>query len=549
MRFLRRSLTGLFLIALTVGLLAYAGTLVWDAVETRVNAEPRIPPARERVFAVNVIAAQPEDIAPELRAFGEVQSRRTLDIRAARGGTLVELSDSFVEGGAVARGEVLARIDPAEATAARDRVASDLADAEAEGREAERALVLARDDLTAAEEQAGLRDRAYARQQDLAERGVGTAAAVETAELAAAAARQQVLNRRQSVAQAEARIDQAATRLRRAQIALGEADRALADTEIRAEFDGTLAEVAVVEGGIVGQNERLAQLIDGDALEVSFRVSTAQYARLLDAGGDLQRLPVRVVLDVSGLSLEAEAVISRDSAAVGAGQTGRLIYARIDGARGLKPGDFVTVLVTEPVLDQVVRLPSQALDAQGEVLVIGAEDRLEEMPVTLLRRQGDDVLVRGEGLAGREVVAERTPLLGAGIKVTPVRPGEASAPQAPRTVTLDPERRARLVAAVEANDRIPAEARTRILGQLEKDEVPAEMVERIEARMAGGGAPGATDTQEMIALDPERRARLIAAVESAPAIPEDRRAQLLDTLRQDEVPAATVARIEQRMGG
>ena len=80
--------------------------------------------------------------------------------------------------------------------------------------------------------------------------------------------------RRQALALAEARIDQAATRLTRAGIALAEAERNLADTTLEAPFDGTLSDTAVVEGGLIAANERLADLIDPDDLEVSFRVST-----------------------------------------------------------------------------------------------------------------------------------------------------------------------------------------------------------------------------------------------------------------------------------
>ena len=85
----------------------------------------------------------------------------------------------------------------------------------------------------------------------------------------------------------------------------------------------------------------------------------------------------------------------------------------------------------------------------------------------------------------REVVAERTPLLGAGIKIRPVRPDGAEAPPEPELLALDPERRAKLVAFVEANTFMPDEAKTRVLTALKKDKVPARMVERIESRMGG----------------------------------------------------------------
>ena len=100
-------------------------------------------------------------------------------------------------------------------------------------------------------------------------------------------------------------------------------------------------------------------------------------------------------------------------------------------------------------------------------------------------KQGDDVIVRARGLAGREVVAERSPLLGAGIKVRPLRPGGAKAPPEPETIALTDERRAKLVAFVEGNNRMPAEAKARVLGLLQKDEVPAAMVNRLESRMGG----------------------------------------------------------------
>lgn len=481
MRFLRKSLTGLFLVALTLGLLAYAGVLVREAVQARMNEEPRVRPVRERVFAVNVVPVTFETVAPELRTFGEVQSRRTLELRAATGGSVIDLDEAFVEGGQVEAGQVLARIDPANAQSALDRAENDLLDAQAEQREANRAIVLARDEQTAAQDQVELREQALQRQIDLRDRNVGTAAAVETAELALSSAKQAVLTRRQSIATAEARIDQAATRLRRAEIARDEAQRRLDETEIRAQFSGTLSDVSLVAGRLVSPNEKLAQLVDPQSLEVTFRVSTQQYARLLDETGALIKTSVAVSLDVFGTNITATGQLSRDSAAVGEGQTGRLLFASLDAPRGFKPGDFVTVSVQEPELPRVARLPSTALNAAEEVLVVGDDGRLEVHEVRLLRRQGDDVLIRARALEGRQIVAERTPLLGAGIKVNPI--GAVATPEAPAMVELTDERRAKLRAFVEANSRMPAEAKIRLLGQLENAQVPVRVVERLESRM------------------------------------------------------------------
>ncbi|WP_407494683.1 efflux RND transporter periplasmic adaptor subunit [Pseudooceanicola sp. MF1-13] len=485
MRFLRHSLTGLFLIAVTLGLLVFAVANVRDAVVARMSDEPRMPTARERVFSVNLVQAQLETITPIMTVFGEVQSRRTLEIRAASGGTIVELAEGFEDGARVTAGQVLARINPANAQSALDRATNDLADAEVAARDARSAVEIARDTLTSLQEQADLRQRAYERQVDLADRGVGSASAVETAELAAASARQAVLSARNALAQAETRVDTAANALNRARIAQAEAQRDLDDTVIRAEFDGTLSETNAVQGGLVSANEQLTQLVDDNALEVAFRVSTSQYARLLNEDGELLQAPVTVTLDVSGIALASEGTITRDSAAVAEGQTGRLIFARLDTARGLKPGDFVTVLVTEPPLERVARLPATAVDAAETVLAINAEERLEVLPVTLMRRQGDDVLVRSPIIEGREIVAQRSPLLGAGIKVRPLRTGPQAEAATPSLVELTPERREKLKAFVNGNTRLPSDVKTRILTQLDADRVPAAMVERIESRMGG----------------------------------------------------------------
>lgn len=486
MRFLRQSMVGLFLASVTLGLLIYAAQMIAGAIQDRIADERPAPPARERVFVVNLVTAVPSTEVPVLETFGEIEARRTLQLRAAVAGRIIDLSDNFEDGATVQQGDVLVSVDPAELQAAVDRLAADLADAKAEVRDADRGLELALLDLDAATQQADLRQQAYRRQQDLAARGVGSAATVETAELAAAAAGAVVITRRQSVTQAEARIDQAATRLARAEIALAEGRRNLADTTIIAPFDGTLSDTLVVEGGLIAVNERLADLIDPTDLEVAFRVSTAQYARLLDATGALILAPVTVSLDATGNDLVANGVLSRVNAGAGEGQTGRLVFARLEQPIGFRPGDFVTVRVQEPALRDVVRLPASAYDTAGHVLALSGEDRLEKLSVELVRRQGDDVLVRGRGLPQREVVRELSPLLGEGIAVRPIRiDGSQASLAQPSVLALTDERRAKLVDFVKQDPEMPEAAKARALAQLAEEQVPRQVVDRIERRMGG----------------------------------------------------------------
>ena len=86
MRFLGRSLVGVVLASVTLALMAWAYLLINGAVQARISAEPRVAPVRERVFTVNVIQAELGTQTPILETFGEVQSRRTLELRSAAGG-------------------------------------------------------------------------------------------------------------------------------------------------------------------------------------------------------------------------------------------------------------------------------------------------------------------------------------------------------------------------------------------------------------------------------------------------------------------------------
>lgn len=484
MRFFGRAMSGLFLVALTLALLALAVGLVLGAVRERMAAGGPAMPAAERVVSANVVRVEAGRIVPVLTAYGEVRSVRTLELRAPVTGRVVDLAPGFADGGFVTAGEVLLRLDPAEATAARDLAAAALAEAEAGQREAGRALGLARDDLAQSQAQLALRAQAVQRQRDIEARGAGSAAAVETAELARAQAEQALLSSRSSLAQTEAAVDQTAIAVERARITLTEADRALAETVIRAEFDGRLNAVApVVEGGQVNANEVLGQIIDPSALEVVFRLSTAQYARLVDAGGDLIEAAVTARLDVAGAALAAEGRVVRAGASGAEAGGGRVVYATLDAAPGLRPGDFVTVTVAEPALEGVADLPATAVDAAGRVLALSAEARLEDVAVEVLRRQGDRVIVAPGALVGREVVAERSPLIGAGIKVRAVRPGVEEA--ALEMLDLTEERRAALIAAVEGNANMPEGEKARVIEQLRQDRVPADVVARIDARAGG----------------------------------------------------------------
>lgn len=545
MRFLTRSILGLFLLTLTVGILVIAGSTMFNAFKANSGNNRGPSQQRERVFTVEVLPIKPGTRTPVIQTFGEVVSGRTLELRATASGEIVQLADNFREGGFVRKGQILFQTDPANAQSRLAVTENELAEAEADLTDAKRSLSLAEEEIKAAESQLALRQRAMQRQDSLRSRGVGTDAAMETAELAASSAEQALLAKKLALNNAQARIARAETTVDRRKINRDEAARVLAETTVRADFDGVLSDVSVVLGRLVNANEKLGSLIDPDALEVTFRVSSAQFRALAGAETGLQG--ARVTVTLGDDALDFTGTIDRVSAAVGAGKTGRELFAKLGPSSMLtiRPGDFVTVRVEEPPLDDVALIPASAASTLGEVLVVGEDSRLEDARVDILRKQGDDLLVRAAGLEGRQIVLARAPQLGAGIKVLPRAPGGLKIEER-KMIRLDAARRDRLIAAVQANGFIPADRKAKIIDRLRQDEVPEETVARIEERMGG---PAQQASAETVAVPDDQRQRMIAFIQANDRIPADRKSQILDALKQERLPKAMVERITQRMGG
>ncbi|NJO37800.1 MAG: hypothetical protein HC871_09505 [Rhizobiales bacterium] len=83
MRFFTRSMMGVFLAVVSIGLLAVAVQLIISATAARLAGDTRPPVADERVYTANIVTVEPATIAPVLTAYGEIRSRRTLELRSA----------------------------------------------------------------------------------------------------------------------------------------------------------------------------------------------------------------------------------------------------------------------------------------------------------------------------------------------------------------------------------------------------------------------------------------------------------------------------------
>ncbi|WP_439528916.1 efflux RND transporter periplasmic adaptor subunit [Pannonibacter sp.] len=495
MRFVLRSIMGLFLFAVMLGTIGFGSYRFYSAMTT--PRETRLQPPSERSFIANTATLEAITVAPQITAYGQIRSWKTLQLRASSDGRLVEMSDAFRDGARVKAGDVLLRIDPAEATSRLLDAQANLADAQSDKAEAEEAIGAAERELEATRQQVELRKQALDRQKQLMEKGYSTMALVEQEQLAVASIEQSLNNRLQSVVSARKRIERTDFAVKRGEVAVQDAERVLSESTVTAPFDGILDTVGVTLGRRVSPNEALANLIDPTALEVRFSVSTEQFSRLLGDDGRLLPQPVRAILSLGERRIEARGLLERVAAVVGDGEAGRTLFASLDVTADtvFRPGDFVTVEVEEPALSGVALLPVSAATEDGRILVVGEGDRLEELQARILRRRGDEVIVSDVPF-GRDYVRERLPQLGAGIRIqkrpaSPTATPPAALSAAPVTppsdvVVLDPERRAALLAQLEAS-RMPQDRKARLIEALQQPEVSKALVERIEARAGRRG--------------------------------------------------------------
>lgn len=507
MRFLMRGLLGLAFIAIMLSSVGYGIYRLSEAMQDEETALRG--PATERRYSVNVGRLEVVSVQPVTTAYGQIESWRTLQIRASSDGLLVDVAQKFRDGAAVKSGDLLVRIDPADAEFGLLDAEAALADAEAQKSESEEAVIGAEQELVAARRQLDLRRQALERQKQLLEKGYSTMVQVEQEELSVAALEQASSNRLQSVITARKRIERMDLTVARAKIAVQNAERTLAETAISAPFDGYLDQVDATLGRRVSPSETLAVLIDPTALDVRFALSTRQFARFLDDDGALIPATVTVELELGERVLEVVGRLDRAAAVVAQGEAGRTLFANlnVDSGTVLRPGDFVTVRIDEPELHNVAVIPAAAASEDGRLLVVSEESRLVEVASRVLRRMADELVVTDVPI-GSDYVQERLPHLGSGLKVQPKRidgalpsgaidpsqtlsvnktPGNAKAPETTgEMVELEPSRRAALIEILEESS-IPARRKARLRALLNEPIVPLEVVELIERRQGRSG--------------------------------------------------------------
>ena len=490
MNFLLRSFLGLIILSITLGFLIFGSFVLIEALKKRSEKSDNRRFQKERVFAVNVETLNKQIASPKILSYGEIYSKRMLEIRPLVSGRLDYVSEKFVEGGYVKSGDILFRLNQKDYLNELEIAEIDLEDTKAQLSEAISKLDYANLEFEVSESQLNLRKNALDRQTQLAESGLITSSQLENTQLAYSSSKQQFLNKQNLVKSSKNAIDKLKIQLKRRSISIDKAKRNLDETEIKAPFDGIIASVNILPGSVINKNEKLGTLLDPNSLEVMFNLSANEFARVIDKDGKLLNLDITAYLKLSNNDIPFSGKIERINPEIMNIGSGRKLFASINLGENktLRPGDFVVLEIKEPSLKNVTVLPSSAVTIDGKIFILEEDNRLKEIEVTILRRQGNEVIVSGAP-TDKEYVMQRSPQLGNGLKIKPLRKKDREISNSVNLsknnelVTISPEKQKKLINILDKLDRMPKSVKDRLYEEINSGKIKAKTLKRLEKNM------------------------------------------------------------------
>ena len=490
MNFLLRSFLGLIILSITLGFLIFGSFVLIEALKKRSEKSDNRRFQKERVFAVNVETLNKQIASPKILSYGEIYSKRMLEIRPLVSGRLDYVSEKFVEGGYVKSGDILFRLNQKDYLNELEIAEIDLEDTKAQLSEAISKLDYANLEFEVSESQLNLRKNALDRQTQLAESGLITSSQLENTQLAYSSSKQQFLNKQNLVKSSKNAIYKLKIQLKRRSISIDKAKRNLDETEIKAPFDGIIASVNILPGSVINKNEKLGTLLDPNSLEVMFNLSANEFARVIDKDGKLLNLDITAYLKLSNNDIPFSGKIERINPEIMNIGSGRKLFASINLGENktLRPGDFVVLEIKEPSLKNITVLPSSAVTIDGKIFILDEDNRLKEIEVTILRRQGNEVIVSGAP-TDKEYVMQRSPQLGNGLKIKPLRKKDREISNSVNLsknnelVTISPEKQKKLINILDKLDRMPKSVKDRLYEEINSGKIKAKTLKRLEKNM------------------------------------------------------------------
>ena len=325
--------------------------------------EPKVKVQKENEITVNSLVAKVEDHEPFLSAFGRVKTQRTGNLSFGVSGTISYLSEKFVNGGKVKKGEVLGKLDEEKFILIVQRLQSDIKE------------------LT---KQIDLRKKQLDRNKIMLEKKV-ISPSVYDEELIKYSQSLQMLNN--------------------SKINLGLAEKDLKDATLIAKSNGIISDVNAHEGLLVSSNSMLGTFRSLDHVEIEFIVP----AKIFSISEKLIGKKIEVLWETGSEKLiKKNAVITRFQGIINDDSGGGKIFAKFyDDTNEMIPLDsFVKIVYPLEKFESVIKIPETPLFNKQYIFVI-KNGRAKKIQVNVLHSNTGYYLLKNDNLGGVDIILNR----------------------------------------------------------------------------------------------------------------------------------------------
>jgi RND family efflux transporter MFP subunit len=329
------------------------------------------PEEKEKVDNTPIVAVEQISVAPmtlQVESYGVVMPKYETELVAQISGQIVELSETFVRGGFVKKGQLLARIDPNDYEAA-------LIDAEA----------------TMASARAALET----------ERAQGRVAEQEWKRITDTSPTELSLRKPQ--------LAQEIARVKSAQASILRAKRNLERTEIRAPYDAMIESRKVGLGSFVSMGSMVGKLLGTGIAEVRLPVADNQLEFLIDHGKDAK---VNLIGTFAGTETTWPAHIARNEGVIDSKSRMSYLVAEIHDPYALtenntttpiRYGSYVNAKILGLEITQATSIPRYLVE-NDRVAILDSESKLHYSEIKIVRQDGRNVIISNGLVDGDQLI-------------------------------------------------------------------------------------------------------------------------------------------------
>lgn len=404
---------------LLFGLLAIGGGASAFLYLASLKQPPAERPRVEKIYNVEVFAADRYDLQEVITGYGTVRADRDVRLSAEVAGTIVEVHPRLKIGERVdaagistgpagesvrGTGDTLVRIDPqvyvdrvAQAKSQLETISAEVGRLQQEEMNNERVLAQVRDDVKTFTSE-------FQRIQGLARNQVASQSQVARAQLELRAYEQALTRAENEHALLPLRLEEAKSRKAAAQTELKLAERDLERTEVRPPFSGMLSDVAVELGQFVGVGDTIVRLTDLSVVEIPVSITLSDYAKLRPLFDEGRLLRAQLAGNETESPRWSGEVVRISPEADDRSRT-IYIFIRVDNRTQpvpLLPGMFVHARIDGPVLNDTLAIPRDAI-LNGRLFVANSENVSIRRPNVLRTLQSLAIIESGVE-AGDQVI-------------------------------------------------------------------------------------------------------------------------------------------------